>query len=72
MENLKYKHWENKSFRFVDGTFYHRRFKDATAHVQKIGPILVHYTVDGVPQTVFTMPLQNLDPKQRVVAPVDA
>jgi hypothetical protein len=70
MENIKYKHWENKSFRFQDGTFYHQRFKDATASVVKIGPILVHYQVDGHP-TVYSMPLQNLDPEQNVVTQVD-
>lgn len=70
MDNHKYRHWENKMFRFVDGTFYHKRFGDRTATVLKIGPILAHYSVDGMNNAVYTMPLLNLDPKQKVVAPV--
>ena len=67
----KYKKWENKSFRFLDGTFYHDRFADAVANVVKIGPILVHYQVDGG-DTLYSMPLQNLDPRQQIVTSVEA
>lgn len=68
--NHKYREWENKRFRFLDGTFYHDRFKDAASTVVKIGPILAHYQVDGMP-SVYTMPLQNLDQAMNVVTPVE-
>lgn len=68
--NMKYRKWESKSFRFLDGTFYFDRFKDSVANIVKIGPILAHFQVEGQP-TVYTMPLQNLDPAQRVVSAVE-
>ena len=67
MDNHKYREWENKRFRFNDGSFYHDRFKDNVGTILKIGPILAHYQMDGPDKTVYTMPLQNLDKKVDVV-----
>lgn len=66
LDNHKYRVWDNKRFRFLDGTFYRDRFQDRPATVVKIGPILAHFQVDG-DKTVYSMPLQNLDQKMGVV-----
>lgn len=70
MINAKYAKWDGKRFKFQNSTFYYDRFNDSPATVVKIGSVLVYYQVDG-DNTVYSMPLINLDPKQNVILPVE-
>ena len=67
MKSNDYRHWQNRKFRFNHGSFYHERFGDETASVVRIGPVLAHYSIKGM---TYSMPLQNLDPKQNVTTEV--